>query len=348
MMTAVLASIRRNYRNPTGEGILANLSPEQVRELQLKWLLECGSDLRARTQAEYLYTAGALAMFGGVCWGIVPLPSDRWIEGIVAAIAIALVARVINKKVVKDHEAYEDIKTHRAKLAEEVDSCSTPVISPTAKETKTGEGFKHSILIVRVAAVVAALLCLVGPIERGVDQMTSRQIAGKISVSEGVTTVDLPTRWMRKSSGQENLSRSLPSPEGSRIDCLLNALHRRVGAVLGLHPYPGRPSAIGAVRSLRHDPFQAKPASGLEYFHALTFKVLDVLAAQKCLQPALTFNEREIAKVGAIKLKNVKRQVDRPIVLQTAVEGLEVTDAVLGQPDDLAIEGDGIDAQLEH
>ena len=123
--------------------------------------------------------------------------------------------------------------------------------------------------------------------------------------------------------------------------------------VLGLEPHLGWACFVGAVGPLAHDPFQAQPASGLEYLRAVTFEVFDelqaiILAAQKCLQPTLTFNEREIAKVRAVKLKNVKRQMHRPIVLRTAVEGVEVADAVLGQPNDLAIEGDGFDAQLEH
>ena len=110
---------------------------------------------------------------------------------------------------------------------------------------------------------------------------------------------------------------------------------------------------LGAVGPLAHDPFQAQPTGGLEYLPAVTFKVLDelqsiILAAQKCSQPALPFNEREPAKVRAIKLKNVKRHMHRPVVLRTAVEGLEVADTILGQPNDLAIEGDGFDAQLEH
>ena len=55
----------------------------------------------------------------------------------------------------------------------------------------------------------------------------------------------------------------------------------------------------------------------------LTFEVLDelqpiILAAQKCSQAAFAFNEREIAQVGAIKLKNVKRQMHRPIVLPSS------------------------------
>jgi hypothetical protein len=65
------------------------------------------------------------------------------------------------------------------------------------------------------------------------------------------------------------------------------------------------------------------------------------LGGAEVFSGGVAFNEREVAQVGAIKLKNVKRQMHRPIVLRATVEGLEVADAVLGQPDDLAIQGDG-------
>ena len=55
-------------------------SPEQERrDLRIQWVIESGADLRARTQAEYLYTAGALAMFGGVSWGVLSLQHNaQW------------------------------------------------------------------------------------------------------------------------------------------------------------------------------------------------------------------------------------------------------------------------------
>jgi hypothetical protein len=38
---------------------------EQKFNVKLEWLKEQGADLRARTQAEYLFTAAALAFYGG-------------------------------------------------------------------------------------------------------------------------------------------------------------------------------------------------------------------------------------------------------------------------------------------
>ena len=123
--------------------------------------------------------------------------------------------------------------------------------------------------------------------------------------------------------------------------------------VLDLEPHLGSACLVGAVGPFAHDPFQAQPASGLEYLRAVTLEVFDelqalILAAKKCLQPALTFNEREVTKISAIELKNVERQKHRPIVLRTAVESVEVADAVLGQPGDLAIKRNEFDAQLQH
>jgi hypothetical protein len=48
---------------------MSDLDHQDKFKVQLEWLREQGADLRARTQAEYLYTAAALALFGGVCWG---------------------------------------------------------------------------------------------------------------------------------------------------------------------------------------------------------------------------------------------------------------------------------------
>jgi hypothetical protein len=71
-----------------------------------------------------------------------------------------------------------------------------------------------------------------------------------------------------------------------------------VVTVLDLEPHRGSACPVGAVGPFAYDPFQAQPASGLEYLRAVTFEVFHelqalILAPKKCLQPALTFNERE-------------------------------------------------------
>lgn len=137
--------------------------PCERRELALKWLSERGADLRARTQAEYLYTAGALAMFGGVAWGILPL--HRRLSGMVAAAGILLVALFIDKKICHDHQRYDEIWIGRAKIAKELDpnNSDAAIIAPAVKNCRSGSGYGRSRRVVWIAAGVTAFLCLAGP-----------------------------------------------------------------------------------------------------------------------------------------------------------------------------------------
>ena len=61
-------------------------------DIELVWLEQLGADLRARTQAEYLYTAAAVAAFGGVCWGVAA--QQNCCLGYVAVLAIGLLTLV--------------------------------------------------------------------------------------------------------------------------------------------------------------------------------------------------------------------------------------------------------------
>jgi hypothetical protein len=89
------------------------LTPEQEK-VQLEWLKEQGADLRARTQAEYLYTAAALAFYGGVCWGVGAVPKS----GLPVAIGILIVAVLISGKIAADHRTYSRIWRARGILIE--------------------------------------------------------------------------------------------------------------------------------------------------------------------------------------------------------------------------------------
>lgn len=107
-----------------------------------------------------------------------------------------------------------------------------------------------------------------------------------------------------------------------------------------------------AVSPFAYDPFPAQPASGLEYLRAVTLEVFDELpphlSGPEVPSAGPYVKELEIPKVSAVELKNVERQKHRPIVNRTAMQSVKIADSVLGQPDNLAIERDGFDAQLEH
>ena len=50
-----------------------------------------------------------------------------------------------------------------------------------------------------------------------------------------------------------------------------------MATVLDLEPHLGSACPVGAVSPFAHDPFQAQPASGLEYLRAVTLEVFDEL-----------------------------------------------------------------------
>ena len=87
-----------------------------------EWLKEQGADLRARTQAEYLYTAAALAFYGGVCWGIGALPKSGWL----AAIGVFIVAGLVSWKVYADHRTYRKIWLARGIIIRRLEPSDLP------------------------------------------------------------------------------------------------------------------------------------------------------------------------------------------------------------------------------
>ena len=87
----------------TGSVLLSNSAPIESRvmneppflsrvDIELAWLRECGADLRARTQAEYLYTAAALDLCSEEFVGSSRL-IRRWFT-IAAAVAVILLVTI--------------------------------------------------------------------------------------------------------------------------------------------------------------------------------------------------------------------------------------------------------------
>ena len=102
---------------------MSGLTDEQKKfNVQLEWLKELGADLRARTQAEYLYTAAALALYGGVCWGVAALPKT----GCWVAIGVAAVAVLISWKIAADHETYRTIWKARGIIINRLEPSKPP------------------------------------------------------------------------------------------------------------------------------------------------------------------------------------------------------------------------------
>jgi hypothetical protein len=121
------------------------LSGPDRREIQLAWLKECGADLRARTQAEYLYTAAALTLFGGVYWGVAS--QHRLLTIIAALFVIALVTYTVCRKIFEDHQIYLDIWASRSNAASNL-SENIPYIFPEKiKQASNGSDHASSLRV---------------------------------------------------------------------------------------------------------------------------------------------------------------------------------------------------------
>ena len=133
---------------------------QQHGDIELTWLEQLGADLRARTQAEYLYTAAAIAGFGGVCWGVAA--QQNHYLGSVAAVAIFLLAVAIGFKIRSDHKAYEVVWRDRVKIVGKLSQRPNSTdIFPDRIKGEPGHGYRSSIAVLLAAAVGAILFCLV-------------------------------------------------------------------------------------------------------------------------------------------------------------------------------------------
>ena len=193
-------------------GQVKPLTPEQEFNVQLEWLKELGADLRARTQAEYLYTAAALALFGGV---IAAQQSGR--SRVLVAFGVVIVAGLIVWKIIADHETYRKIWKARGAIIERLEPPPKYVLFPKLEDRppkwwvewgkcliacnanrsklvgevggflaphtsrglrgKAGYGYRISILVVLGAALFAFLFCLCAK----TDHLTSGQVSFRVS-----------------------------------------------------------------------------------------------------------------------------------------------------------------------
>jgi hypothetical protein len=113
-------------------------------KIQLEWLKEQGADLRARTQAEYLYTAAALAFYGGVCWGVGAAPKS----GLLVAVGIAFVAGLISWKIAADHRTYSRIWRARGIIIEHFEPTNLDhryILFPNLETASPGRGLNGAI-----------------------------------------------------------------------------------------------------------------------------------------------------------------------------------------------------------
>ena len=156
---------------------------QQHGDIELTWLEQLGADLRARTQAEYLYTAAAVAAFGGVCWGVAAQPNPKHCLAYAAILAIGLLAAAVSFKIWRDHKVYKDIWRDRVRIVGKLSQRpNSTYIFPDQIKGKPGRGYLSSWLVLLAAAVGAILFCLVFAMDRSVclwvQDVTMRALHG--------------------------------------------------------------------------------------------------------------------------------------------------------------------------
>lgn len=138
------------------------------RDLDLVLLQELGNSLRARSEAEHLYTAAAVGSFGALAWGVAALQPERYLTrpfgerpAGVAAIGVLIVAVFICIKICREHGVYKQTKKEQARIAKRLAAPEgeTKIIPEYMLEESAGLGFLYSLLVVAVAAVSAAWFC---------------------------------------------------------------------------------------------------------------------------------------------------------------------------------------------
>jgi hypothetical protein len=140
---------------------------QDKQSLLLVLLKEQCDAMRARSEAEHLYTAAAVGSFGAVAWGVAALPSRYsgrvlMLPAIVAAIGIMAVAVLISIKIVGEHREYETAKRVRVTIAQGLDGLAdnAGTIPDYMLKPKEGLGYRGSVWIVVGAALMAAGFCV--------------------------------------------------------------------------------------------------------------------------------------------------------------------------------------------
>ncbi len=138
------------------------------REILPTLFTEVTEELRSRRQAEFVYTAAAIGSFGAIAWGVAALGPGRSIHSpcvmlhpaIVASIGAVAVALVVSVKIWSEHKRYRGGMKQLGKYSERISQVFNVTLSEKLLSGEAGPGYRGSIWIVIVAALMAVTFCL--------------------------------------------------------------------------------------------------------------------------------------------------------------------------------------------
>lgn len=128
-------------------------------ELKLAVFNELSTAMRHQSQAEYIYTASAVASYGGICLGVAALPSDAPVELISWGVALFVLTLsvAIYRAIAHNCAIYKKIQHARLTVARSLDDQPSSII-PDAwldEPNPTGVNKAYAILFVTTFGAVA-------------------------------------------------------------------------------------------------------------------------------------------------------------------------------------------------
>lgn len=130
------------------------------------------SEIRARRDPEYVYTAATVGALGAVAWGIATIASVQGIDSVppwrhpalAGAVASLMLTWAVWEKIRREHRIYVDLRAEQVRLAGLL-AASTGVQQaelPSGLRTgiTAGAGYRASGLVIGSACAATVLFCL--------------------------------------------------------------------------------------------------------------------------------------------------------------------------------------------
>ena len=128
-------------------------------------------ELRARREAEHIYTAAAIGSFGAVAWGVAALAGEHLVHlpcflfhpAIVAAIGTLVVAAAVAIKIEVEHAKYAGISEELIKHSQRISkvfNLPSGYLSKNLTSGDAGRGDLWSIGILAAGAILSIGFCL--------------------------------------------------------------------------------------------------------------------------------------------------------------------------------------------
>jgi hypothetical protein len=131
-------------------------------EVKLAVFNELSAAMRHQAQAEYVYTASAVASYGGICLGVAALPSDAPVRAISIGVAVfvLILTYTIYKAIAHNCAIYKRIQESRVRVVLSLTKQELAFVPDVWTTTPNPVGVKRACAILGVATAGAVAFAL--------------------------------------------------------------------------------------------------------------------------------------------------------------------------------------------